>query len=329
LKFGIYSTPWTGTYAGHIGGSSDNQDGTYDWIKSGKHNENYRYDHAREHWYYGRYDLSSNDVEQWAEWGLDYLKYDWYPNDEYSTETMSSLLLSSGRDIILSLSNSAPFSGAPRWMKYAECWRTTGDIRDEWKNMSRIGFQGQDRWAPYKGPGHWPDADMLVVGQVGWGDETHPSRLTADEQYTHISLWALLASPLLIGCDIADMDDFTFSLLSNNEVISVNQDPLGVQASKVSESDSCIVYEKPLEDGSVAVGLFNISSKPRNIGITLKSLGISDGNQTIRDLWRQNNIAVVTGTRDKWEISVAPHGVELVKILPGISEERKLGRYRK
>ncbi len=112
------------------------------------------------------------------------------------------------------------------------CWRTTGDITDAWGSMSGIGF-GQAGHEPYAGPGHWNDPDMLVVGKVGWGPSLHPTRLKPDEQVTHITLWSLLAAPLLIGCDMSQMDDFTLALLTNDEVLDVNQDPLGKQAGRV------------------------------------------------------------------------------------------------
>lgn len=168
-------------------------------------------------------------MKQWGEWGIDYLKYDWNPLDYYHVKEMHDALRTLDRDVVYSLSNSAPYGDAPQWMRYSNCWRTTGDIRDTWESISSIGFS-QDRWLPFNRPGHWADPDMLVIGMVGWGPKLHYTQLTADEQYTHISLWSLLAAPLLIGCDMAQMDDFTRSLLTNDEVIDVNQDPLGLQA---------------------------------------------------------------------------------------------------
>ena len=106
---------------------------------------------------------------------------------------MHDALRATDRDIVYSISNSAPYADAPLWVEYTDCWRTTGDIRDTWKSISSIGFE-QQRWAPFCGPGHWPDADMLVVGLVGWGPKLHYTKLTADEQYTHMSLWAMPAS---------------------------------------------------------------------------------------------------------------------------------------
>lgn len=113
------------------------------------------------------------DVKQWAEWGIDYLKYDWHPLNYYHVREMFDMLRKIDRDIIFSLSNSAPYGDAPVWQRYANCWRTTGDIRDTWESISRIGFS-QDRWLAFNHPGHWADSDMLVVGMVGWAPNCIP-----------------------------------------------------------------------------------------------------------------------------------------------------------
>lgn len=145
------------------------------------------------------------------------------------------------------------------------------------------------------------------------GPKLHYTKLTADEQYTHMSLWAMLASPLLIGCDLARLDPFTKSLLTNDEVIAVNQDPLGVHAAAIWEKEGRVIYVKHLEDGAMAVGLFNKTLEPAKIGFTLKQLGIR-GTQVVRDLWRQKDL---TTTDKGFETQVPPHGVVLVKIAPG------------
>jgi alpha-galactosidase len=214
----------------------------------------------------------------------------------------------------------------PVLVKYADCWRTTGDIRDTWESMSTIGFKGQDKWAGYREVGKWPDADMLVLGKVGWGRKDHWTELTPDEQFTHISLWAILASPMLLGCDMAMLDDFTLSLLCNNEVLDVNQDPLGIQGTRHEYTDSTITYVKPLEDGSLAVGLFNISETPQTMGFTCHKLGLL-GTQTVRDLWRQKDIAKIA-QKERWETVVAPHGVVLLRLYPGNSGEKLEGDWR-
>ncbi|MBP3775054.1 MAG: putative Ig domain-containing protein [Bacteroidaceae bacterium] len=329
LKLGIYSGPWVGTYAGHIGSMSDNADGTYDWIKEGRHNENYKYvspedpegkQIRKEHYYHGMYSFAPQDAQQWADWGIDYLKYDWNPNDYYYATEMYDAIKKQNRDIVYSLSNSAPYADAPIWMEKSNCYRTTGDIRDNWNSIFNIGFQRQDHWASFNRPGHWADADMLVVGMVGWGPHLHYTKLTPDEQYSHISLWALLASPLLIGCDMSQLDDFTISLLCNSEVNDINQDPLGIQAYRYYHDKTYSTYVKQLEDGSMAIGMFNLSDQPKNIGIIPASLGFR-GRQTIRDVWRQKDIATIE-PKERWETEVAPHGVALIKVYPGNTRRR-------
>ena len=188
-------------------------------------------------------------------------------------------------------------------------WRTTGDITDTWSSMAGIGFS-QAGHEPYAGPGHWNDPDMLVVGQVGWGPRLHPTRLTPDEQYTHISLWSLLASPLLIGCDMAQMDEFTLSLLTNDEVLDISQDPLGKQAARVSQQRGLEVWVKDMEDGSKAVGLFNRRTSSGKVAALWESLGLK-GSQVVRDAWRQKDIGTFDG---KFEAEVPPHGVMLVRV---------------
>ena len=143
-------------------------------------------------------------------------------------------------------------------------WRTTGDITDTWASLTRIGFcqAGHEKYA---GPGHFNDPDMMIVGRVGWGPRLHPTRLTPNEQYTHVSLWCLLSAPLLIGCDMTAMDDFTLSLLSNDEVLAVDQDSLGRQAARLSQTNNLEVWAKDLEDGSMAVGLFNRNTNAQEV----------------------------------------------------------------
>ncbi len=320
LKLGIYSSPWVGTYAAHIGSYADTTDGQYHWIQEGNCNENYRLqlpggnymkDRKRVR-YHSQYSFVENDARQWADWEIDYLKYDWKPNDVAHIKEMYEALRNTSRDIVYSLSNNAPLANAPMLVEYADAWRTTGDIRDNWDNFSKIGFS-QDRWAPYAGPGHWPDADMLVVGLVGWGPKLHYTNLTPDEQYTHMTLWSILASPLLIGCDLARIDDFTLSLLTNDEVIDVNQDPLGYHGAPLVNNDEEAVYIKPLEDGYMAIALFNKTLDPRQITIDLKKLGFYV-DQHLRDLWRQKDVEM---NGHKYTATVAPHGANMYRIYPG------------
>jgi alpha-galactosidase len=177
LKAGIYSTPWTTSYASHIGGSAENPEGDWSPPTAGKRS---RVNNKSLPWAIGKYSFATNDARQWAAWGIDYLKYDWNPNEVPETREMADALRGSGRDVVFSLSNSSPFKNMPGLSKYANSWRTTGDIRDTWASMSAKGFS-QDKWVRFSGPGHWNDPDMLVVGRVGWGSP-HLTRLTPDEQ---------------------------------------------------------------------------------------------------------------------------------------------------
>ena len=334
LKLGIYSGPWVSTYAGHAGTHSDNPEGTYPWIEEGWCDENMRMTLPddprrfvrRRHWRHGEYSWAEADAKQWAEWGVDYLKYDWKPNDMYYTREMAEALKSCGRDIVYSISNSAPFSDAYTISSLAQCWRTTGDIRDTWQSIYSIGFEQQERWAAFHGPGHWGDADMLVVGMVGgWKTTPRFSQLPPDEQYTHITLWAMLASPMLIGCDLAKIDDFTRSLLCNFEVNDILQDPLGMRAMPFYRDEKHAVYVKILEDGDLAVALFNISEEPLTIEIEPRALGLWEKPAMVRDVWRQRVVTYVY-PGDTFSTDVAPHGTALYRLSPGNSGEKSLAQ---
>ena len=263
------------------------------------------------------------DAQTYAEWGFDYLKYDWC---SYSTlvkkptladqqkpySVMGTALAKQNRDIVFSL---CQYGMGNVWEWGASvggnCWRTTYDIRDTWGNMTGLGFN-QNGYEKFAGPGHWNDPDMLVVGNVGWGPKLHPTQLTPNEQYTHISLWCLLASPLLIGCDMTKLDDFTVGLLANDEVLEVNQDPLGQQAARIGRNGRTEVWAKHMEDGSVAVGLFNRGPVSERVTAKWSALGLS-GKHRVRDLWRQQDIGVF---ENQFEAAVPRHGVVLIRVWP-------------
>ena len=307
LKTGIYSTPWITSYAGNPGSSSDDVSGL--WTKA--HSERRP----------GKYSFAQADANQWAAWGFDYLKYDWYPNDVPHVKEMSQALRQSGRDIIFSLSSTAPLDHAVDLAKWANCWRTTSDIRDSWVasgpawayGVSEIGFN-EDAWAPFAGPGHWNDPDMLVVGKLGWRQALHESHLTPDEQYSHISLWCMLSAPLLMSCDLEQLDPFTLSLLSNDEVLALDQDALGKQAVRCATVGAVDVYLKDLEDGSKAVGFFNRDSTSQTLAFKkLVYLGFT-GRQQVRDLWRQMDLpGVIDPSKDTLKVALPAHGVQLYK----------------
>lgn len=322
LRFGLYSAPWVGSYAGFIGSYCDNPEGRYEWtVRDSCPSYGESWPARYYNFHNAKYSFVKNDARQWADWGVDYLKYDWTPNQVYYLREMLDALRDTNRDILLGMSNAAPFGDAPKWARYPNCYRTTGDIRDTWNNMSRIGFRLQDKWAPYNVPGHWADADMMVIGVVGWDGELHHSRLTPDEQYTHVSLWSILASPMFLGCDMAQLDDFTLSLLRNNEIIDVHQDELGYQAVPIFKDDYSVVYAKPLVDGSMAVGLFNYGDTERNMVVSPADFGIR-GEQTIRDLWRQQDVWK-NGAKEKFSAMVPSHGVVMIRIYPGNNQNEE------
>jgi alpha-galactosidase len=177
--------------------------------------------------------------------------------------------------------------------------------------MTGIGFS-QDKCAPYASPGHWNDPDMLVVGKVGWGPNLRDTRLTPNEQYTHISLWCLLSAPLLLGCDLTQLDAFTLNLLTNDEVLEVNQDPLGQQARRIVTDGNLEVWAKKMEDGSTAVGLFNRGETPKAVTAKWSDLNLH-GKMRIRDLWRQKDLGLFEA---QFEAEVPRHGVVLLRLFP-------------
>jgi alpha-galactosidase len=270
--------------------------------------------------YMGCYGHEEQDARTFADWGFDYLKYDWCSYDKIAKDhslpelkkpyaVMRAALDKAPRDIVFSL---CQYGMGEVW-QWGEsvggnCWRTTGDIDDSWQSVEEIGF-GQAGHEVFAGPGHWNDPDMLVVGQVGWGPELHPTTLSPDEQYTHISLWSLLASPMLIGCDMTRLDPFTLNLLTNDEVLEINQDPLGIQARRVAQRGETEIWAKTLEDKSVAVGLFNRGDNPARVSANWSDLGLT-GLQLVRDVWRQKNLGEF---QKEVQADVPAHGVVLLK----------------
>jgi alpha-galactosidase len=307
LKIGIYSTPWVESYGHHIGGSAMNPEGNFEQTK-----ENIPSNKKKLPYAIGKYSFLHSDVMQWAAWGIDYLKYDWNPVELPETKAIYEALRASGRDIVLSLSNSIAFGSIDSLHRYANAWRTGGDIRDNWKSLKSRLFS-QDKWASYASPGHWNDPDMMIVGYVGWGKGPRPTGLTPDEQYTHMSAWCLMSVPLLLGCDLTRLDAFTLSLLTNDEVIAVNQDPLGKQATVISRQGEAGVMAKDMEDGSKVAGLFNPGdSGTQQVVLKWEDLGIK-GPYIVRDLWRQKDLGLFEGT---FTAPVAQHGVVLVGLRP-------------
>ena len=256
------------------------------------------------------------DADTFARWDVDYIKADWcYAHGMRPAASYKTLALAidkTGRDMILSICTAG--NGNPwEWGEEVggNLWRTTIDIRDNWHsvytNVSKIHYSLYN----YAKPGHWNDPDMLVVGKVGWGRPLRDSGLSPNQQYSHISLWSLLSAPLILGCDLTQMDDFTLGLLTNDEVMAVNQDPLGKQARRLIQKDRFEVWVKELENGDHAVGIFNTAptesdeTASREFILNWEEIGIREP-QSVRDLWRKKDLGVheksITATLPQYDV---------------------------
>jgi alpha-galactosidase len=278
LKIGIYSSPGPKTCAG----------------------------------YDGSYGYDEQDAQTYAAWGIDYLKYDWcsagklYPRDQMRPvlQKMGSALLRARRPMVYSISQYGlenVWEWAPK--TGANLWRTTGDIGANWESISDIGFDKQLNLAPFAGPGHWNDPDMLEVGN---------GNLTMDEYRAHMALWAILAAPLLAGNDIRSMTPEIRGILLNREVIAVDQDPLGKQGTRVLRTGPGEIWTKPMQDGSTVIGLFNREARSGVLHFTWQQVGLVTTPRRMRDLWRQEDVLMKAG--DRVSMRVPPHGVILLRV---------------
>ena len=275
LKLGIYSSPGTETCSG----------------------------------YAGSYGHEEQDARTYAAWGIDYLKYDWCSAWKVYTiaqmpavyKKMHDALVSTGRPIVFSLCQYGD-GRVWRWGASAggNLWRTTGDISDDYTRMAFIGF-GQNGLGKYAGPGHWNDPDMLEVGN---------GRMNGQEYRTHMSLWCLLAAPLIAGNDLTKMSPETLAILTNPEVIAIDQDPAGIEGHRASQEGPLEVWEKPLADGSKAVGLFNRGESTMPVTVRFKAIG-AGASVAIRDLWARKDLGTFKGS---YTAEVPRHGVVLLKI---------------
>ena len=259
--------------------------------------------------YPGSYGHEEQDAKTFAAWGIDYLKYDWcsarmtYTHDDLQPlyQKMGDALLNSGRPIVYSLCEYGVDSVAQWGAKVGgNLWRTTGDIRDSWDRMIE-GIEKQVPTAPYAGPGHWNDPDMLEIGN---------GQMTDEEYRTHMSLWALSAAPLLAGNDLRTMAPAIKEILMNREVIAVDQDPLGKQATPVKHGD-LEMWVKPLADGSVAVGVVNMGTAEATALVNAHDLGLGNKVKSARDLWRHTNIAFHD---DAYTAKIPSHGTLMLRL---------------
>jgi len=213
---------------------------------------------------------------------------------------MRDALRNTGRPIVYSL---CQYGNDAVWRWGASVggnlWRTTGDITDSYAKMAEIGFS-QAGLSQYAGPGHWNDPDMLEVGN---------GKMKPDEYRTHVSLWAILAAPLLAGNDLTTMTPETIALLTNREVIAIDQDPAGKQGDRVTAEGPLEIWAKPLADGSKAIGLFNRHPQPARMRVDFRQVGFS-GRVRVRDVWEAKDL----GRLDNYETLVPGHGVVLLKV---------------
>ncbi len=297
LKAGIYTSPGPFTCAGHV----------------------------------GAFKFEEKDITRFVEWGYDFLKYDWcsysdvgrkdtLPDLQKPYRLISGILKKQKRDIVLNLCQYG-MGDVWKWGKEVggNSWRTAGDLGGSFKDIGtalfRDGFDvySSDSLQFYGGPGAWNDPDYLLLGYLSnWKGETVPTPLSPNEQYTHVSLWCLLAAPLIFSGDITRLDEFTLSLLTNDEIIEVDQDPLGKPGYRVTKTGENEVWMKPLEDGSIAVGLFNRGENESKVTAFWNNLHIS-GKQRVRDLWRQKDVGKFN---DKYSAKVKRHGVVMIRIWP-------------
>jgi alpha-galactosidase len=265
------------------------------------------------------YGFEAQDAKMFAAWGVDYLKYDLCSfralmkqegggdvtkSDammKAAYEKMHRALAATGRPILYGL---CQYGWGEVWEWGAEVgasmWRTSGDISDSYDSMSQNGF-GEAGLSHFAGPGHWNDPDFLEVGNSG---------MNADEQRTHMSLWAMLAAPLIAGNDLTSMSDVTKSILLNKDVIAVDQDPLGKEGERAYQDGPLEVWNKPLANGAMAVALFNRTSGATHMTLRLKDVGWH-GAAAARDLWSHEDLGVLSNEKT---FIVPGHGTTMLRL---------------
>lgn len=297
LKAGIYSSPGPKTCAGHE----------------------------------GSYQHEEQDAQRFAAWGFDLLKYDWCSYGHIAKDKsldelkkpyikMGGILQGLDRDVVL---NMCQYGVGDVWNWGREVggnsWRTTGDLGvvqgDTLPGFYKIAFANAAHSAE-AGPGGWNDPDYILIGTVG--DARHssapsvPTSLTHEEQYSYMSMWSLMAAPLIFSGEMTHLDPFTLNVLCNSEVIDIDQDSLGKQAAVLRKTDTEFILEKPLDDGSIALGIFNLTKEPRTISADWPLLGLH-GSERVRDVWRQRDLGSFT---QSFSTEVPPHGVMMVRMTP-------------
>jgi alpha-galactosidase len=277
--------------------------------------------------YEGSYGHEALDASTFARWGFDFLKYDWCSYGQKAKgrsrekyikpyRVMWDLLHRLDRDIVLNL---CQYGMGDVWTwggEVGNCWRTTGDLGLEkggaLPGFYHIGFSNAQHWE-YAKPGSWNDPDYILIGWVGDAHSMAVGKLTSltpHEQYSYMSMWCLMAAPLIFSGDMARLDPFTLNVLCNHEVIAVDQDLLGKQARIVRHTEGDFVLLKELEDGSKALGLFNLKNETASVRVSFDEIGLG-GKQLFRDLWRQKELGT---TENFFQAEIPAHGVSLVRI---------------
>ena len=260
--------------------------------------------------YEGSYAHEDQDARTFAEWGIDYIKYDWcgarilYTDEEMPAvyQKMGDALLKTKRLIVYSL---CQYGRLDVWKWGADvggnAWRTTGDIGDNWASMTRIGF-GQNDHAPFAAPGHFNDPDMLEVGNGG---------MTSDEYKTHMALWSILAAPLLAGNDVRNMTQATKDILLNREVIAVNQDKGGMQGKRTWQGGEQEIWVRELAAGAKAIGLFNRGAAAAEITVRWADAGVKKNPKSVRDMWEYKDVKI---DGPEYTVTVPSHGVVFLRV---------------
>jgi hypothetical protein len=255
-------------------------------------------------------------VRLWAAWGVDYIKVDDLSSPYHAAEVemVRRAIDRCGRSIVFSTSpGETPFADAAHISTHANLWRASGDFWDSWKSLNHEFTLGA-RWHDFVGPGHWPDADMLPVGHLSVSNRSvGPDRFThftRDEQLAHISLWSLLPSPLMAGANLPDNDDWTAVLLTNPEVLAVNQDVLGQPAQRLTNVlIGAEIWTKKLTDKSLAVGIFNRGNAAVPVNLVWHDLGLR-AKPAVRDLWLRKDL----GRQKNFTADLPPHGCALLRV---------------
>jgi alpha-galactosidase len=278
----------------------------------------------------GSYRHEDADAHQFADWGFDLLKYDWcsygrvapgrtLDDLEQPYIKMGGILKGLDRDVVYNL---CQYGNGDVWkwgrQVGGNSWRTTGDVGvmhgDALPGFYQAGIANAALSA-YAGPGGWNDPDYILIGTVGDARNIRaPARLTSlthEEQYSYMSMWALMAAPLIFSGDMSKLDEFTLNVLCNSEVIDIDQDSLGKQGEIVRKTENELILKKPLDDGSIAVGLFNLTNEARSISVDWRELGL-EGSQAVRDVWRQSNLGSFAET---FSATVQGHSVILVRLI--------------